>query len=1554
MKQFQVSLLEQISQDDWENTPAAVKQRFEALLAAAILPESDRRLVQFLDATPIGIAVHDAAGNIIYINNIGRMLLGIKQLMPLKAELLSSAFQVYQEGTSQLYPPEALPSARALQGETVYADDLEVHRSDRMVLEVWATPIFDEQGDVSYALAAFQDVSDRKRRDAEQQILRNTILSNTHDVDEPYRQILHNQTDLILRSRPDMTVIFANHTLCQTFGYTAEQFMGCTWDQLVPSDDLQELQQKVVQLSPEQPTFQSVNRNYQGSDRTLYIQWMNRGIFDEQGTLVEIQSVGRDVTALQEQIHREKALNRVVKAIRNSLDLNTIFATATTEVAQLFAPIDCFVIQYLADQSVWRTIAEYRDDPNALATIGFEIPDKGNPFAEQLRQFQIVRLDNTHHLQDAINQEVAQTYPGAWLLIPVVVDGAVWGSFSMIRANEPSPWSAEQVELAQTVVEQLEIAIYQANLYQQVQRELVERQRVEGALRDSEARFQNMASNVPGAIFRYLLRTDGTTSVLYMSPGCIDLWEVENSAVVEDAGVLWAMVHPDDLPEMQASVMKSAQTLQPWSYAWRITTPSGQEKWLEAAGRPTRQPNGDVIWDTLALDVTDRKQTEQRFEILAANLPGVIYQYVLRPDGSSALVYVSPGCRDLWELEPEELIADAEATWQMVHPEDLPTMRDLVLESAQTLQPWNYEWRITPKSGQEKWLQASARPQQHPNGDIVWDGLILDVSDRKQAEMALRVSDARFQTMADNIPGVLFGYRLCPDGSDEYTYISSGFYDLYGFPPESALRDADVIWGMTHPDDVPKLIQTTLDSYETLKTWKCQYRVITPTGEIKWIQGISRPTRQPNGDVIWDGLIIDISDRKRAEKALKTSEQRFRNLFELTPKIAVQGYDRDRKVIYWNEASTLLYGYEKQDAIGQRLEDLIIPSEMRDQVIQDVQRWMDGGPSIPASELSLRRKDGSRVSVYSSHIMLMNPESELEIYCVDIDLSDRKQAEAALRDSEARYRLVAENMNDLVCLHDVDGRYLYVSPSCEFLLGYDCAALVGREPSELIHPDDRDRAYGETRLAALGQRSTPITYRMRKQSGDYLWFETLIKPILDINDNIIQLQTTSRDVTERVQVQNQLEYEALHDALTGLPNRTLLINRLDLAIHRTQRHPTYQFAIIFLDLDRFKVINDSLGHLAGDQMLVAIAHILQTITRASDLAVRFGGDEFVLLLEDIDGIYDAVNVVERIFVQFGTPLLINNREVYTTSSVGIVLGDRHYTRASDVLRDADIAMYRAKNSGKARYEIFNMAMHTQAVKRLHIEQDLRRAITHHEFILHYQPIIELDTGKLSGFEALVRWQHPTEGLKLPGEFVAIAEETGLIIPIDAWALEEACRQLSVWQAELPHAQALKMSVNLSVQDMRRPHLLTDIDRILGQYQLTGNPLTLEITESMLIDQVESTIELLQQLRSRGIHISIDDFGTGYSSLSYLHRLPVDYLKVDRSFVHQILQDDRNHRIVETIMTLSNQLGMSAVAEGIETQCQLEHLQQLGYQFGQGYFFAKPLPAKDAERLILHR
>ncbi|MBD0386541.1 MAG: EAL domain-containing protein [Nostoc sp. C3-bin3] len=447
------------------------------------------------------------------------------------------------------------------------------------------------------------------------------------------------------------------------------------------------------------------------------------------------------------------------------------------------------------------------------------------------------------------------------------------------------------------------------------------------------------------------------------------------------------------------------------------------------------------------------------------------------------------------------------------------------------------------------------------------------------------------------------------------------------------------------------------------------------------------------------------------------------------------------------------------------------------------------------------------------------------------------------------------------------------------------------------------------------------------------------------------LKKLQEEINSRQKLQSQLLEIALHDSLTGLPNRVLFIRQLENALNRAQQESSYQFAVLFLDCDRFKVVNDSLGHLVGDELLIAIAHRLQACLIPIHTLARLGGDEFGILLENITDINIAIQVAESVLQQLSLAFKLSRYEVFMNASIGISWGNKDYDRPEYLLRDADTAMYRAKAQGRAKYHVFNPAMHQEAIQLLELENDLRRAVERQEFLVYYQPIVSLTTGKISGFEALVRWQHPTRGLVSPTEFIPVAEETGLINAINTWVLQSACHQLSIWQHYPVTAEPLTMSVNLSARLFLQPNLLEQIDQIIYEKKINPAYLELEITESVIMENTDAIKIILQQLKQRKIKLIMDDFGTGYSSLSYLHSFPLNALKIDKSFVKRMQDNKDDMGLVPAMIGIANSMGMSAIAEGVETQEQLAQLRSFNCDFAQGYLFSKPIEQQLVIKLL---
>jgi diguanylate cyclase (GGDEF)-like protein/PAS domain S-box-containing protein len=562
----------------------------------------------------------------------------------------------------------------------------------------------------------------------------------------------------------------------------------------------------------------------------------------------------------------------------------------------------------------------------------------------------------------------------------------------------------------------------------------------------------------------------------------------------------------------------------------------------------------------------------------------------------------------------------------------------------------------------------------------------------------------------------------------------------------------------------------------------------------------------------------------------------------------------------------------------------------------------------------------------------------------------RKHAEEALRESEERYALAARGANDGLWDWALHANKAYFSARWKSMIGWE-EHEISDSPEEWfrrIHPDDVDRVRADIE-AHLEEQTTHYEdeYRVLHRDGNYLWMLGRGLAVRDSNGKAYRIAGSQTDITRGKVV----------DVLTGLPNRVLFMDRLSRLFERARRCKDKSFALIFLDLDGFKLINDSLGHMIGDQLLVAIAGRLEATVRASDSIVRLGrnhtiarlgGDEFTILLEEISSAVDATRVAERITNDLATPFAVSGQELFPSASIGIAIYNSAYQKPEELLRDADTAMYHAKATGKGGYEIFDATMRANTIARLQLETELRRAIERKEFENYYQVIVSLETGKILGFEALVRWKNLTRGLVAPTKFMAIAEETGLIVPLGKWVLEAACQQMRIWQARFADDPPLLISVNLSAKHFLQADLLEQCRTVLYETQLSHNSLHLEVTESAMMPDPEAAIDLMHQLKALGINIALDDFGTGYSSLSYLHRFPLDSLKIDRSFISRMMEDDE---IVRTITTLGRNLGLKLIAEGVETIDQIAKLQELGCQFAQGYYFSVPINAQEATDLL---
>jgi diguanylate cyclase (GGDEF)-like protein/PAS domain S-box-containing protein len=661
----------------------------------------------------------------------------------------------------------------------------------------------------------------------------------------------------------------------------------------------------------------------------------------------------------------------------------------------------------------------------------------------------------------------------------------------------------------------------------------------------------------------------------------------------------------------------------------------------------------------------------------------------------------------------------------------------------------------------------------------------------------------------------------------------------------------------------------------------------------------------------------------------------------------------------WNPAAERTFGYSRAEAIGQEMARLIIPPDTRDAHRRGIEHYLrtgDGPVLGRRIEVVAQRSDGSTfpVELAINHVDMPGPP----IFTAYLrEISDRVEADRQLRDAEERYRTLVERLPAIVYVADFgsQGTWRYVSPQIEAVLGFTPDEWLA-DPglwARQIHPADRELILAaEEQLRSRSVEDSAIwEYRMCAKDEDVVWIRDEAVLIPGDGSRTPQMRGVMIDITDRKHLEERLTHQAFYDGLTGLPNRALFIERLDHALTRSVRRPGDLVGVLFLDLDDFKVVNDTLGHAAGDQLLRTISRRLVDASRADDTAARFGGDEFTILLEDVTSVDEVARYASRILERVNTPIDVGEHRLTVSASIGIGMSGSGETGAEDLVRQADVAMYRAKQNGKAGFEIYDERMSVEAWRRLEMEAELRRAIEDGQLRVYYQPIFDLGTNHIVEVEALVRWQHPHRGLLQPAEFIPFAESMGLIVEIDRFVLDAACRQVRSWSHGAAAEGELTLDVNLSAREFRVPGIVGAVADVLQATGLPASRLKLEITESVMMIESEVTETIIRGLTALGVRVAIDDFGVGYSALGYLRRLSADTLKIDRSFVAGLGRSREDGAIVTATIALARALDLSVTAEGIETAEQAAMLRELGCDRGQGFLFSPPVPPEQMARLL---
>ncbi|CAM4389003.1 PAS domain S-box protein [Shewanella livingstonensis] len=846
------------------------------------------------------------------------------------------------------------------------------------------------------------------------------------------------------------------------------------------------------------------------------------------------------------------------------------------------------------------------------------------------------------------------------------------------------------------------------------------------------------------------------------------------------------------------------------------------------------------------------------------------------------------------------------------------------------------EDKIVTANGIEHIYRTQKTPFTNIDGDILGIvGVSQDVAEKRHIEEQLQRSESTYHNIISTAQD---GFVIASlDGS--IVEVNQSFANMTGYTTDELIS---LSVNQIETDDKRQFSKRNLDRAKREQRFNYTSLHKHKQGHLYHVEVTVSYWDGDNG--MFFCFVKDISERIEAEKKLLLSESKFRHIFERIPAISVQGYNKNREVIFWNQASENLYGYTKEQALGSKLEDLIIPAPYRQHVIDNVNTWITEGLPIPAEELLLMRSDGSNIQVYSSHTLINNTDNEAEMYCIDIDLSAQKKAEAqALTLSQA-----IEQSPISMILTDTNSKIEYVNSAFENISGYRAEEVIGQQTSILKSGLTPKSLYKELWEAISTGQAWQGELQNKKKNGDIFWEHAHIAPIFDSAGVTKHYLALKQDVTQYKQQEEKIIHQAHYDSLTGLPNRLLSLGRLSQMLkdaHRAKNH----VAVLFLDLDDFKKVNDTLGHSVGDELLIKAATRLKSTIRESDVVGRLGGDEFIIILSNINAPAEVEIIASKLLKQFYTPFKLGSRELVSTISIGIALYPIDSEEPKELLKQADSAMYHSKDRGRNTYNFYTSQMNNDMNRRLRVEEQLRSALKRNELEVYFQPFVDIKSRKIVGGEALLRWNNTLLGQVTPDEFIPIAEQTGLIVSIGQYVIEIAFAAAKKWQQTYdPH---FKIAVNVSPKQFRENTFVDMLKIQIDKYKINVNSIELEITEGVLLSGDSVIDSNLTSINDIGVSISMDDFGTGYSSLSYLRSYPFDTLKVDKSFINDITVDPGDLQLVGAAIAMGHGLNLKVVAEGIETEEQYQLLNALKCDYGQGYLFSKPLPQPAFEKLL---
>ncbi len=945
----------------------------------------------------------------------------------------------------------------------------------------------------------------------------------------------------------------------------------------------------------------------------------------------------------------------------------------------------------------------------------------------------------------------------------------------------------------------------------------------------------------------------------------------------------------------------------------------------------------------IMIDVTERKRAEAtRDALLEAHVDAGVGLFALN---HGRVVFANPAMAAITGYSIEELEQLPDVIGIGIHPDDRERVRRkhdqrLAGESVSA----RYETSIVTKSGERREIElaVTATPG---NPDFQVLGIMIDITDRKQLAVKLQESHDLLTKISGQVPGVIFQFRLEPDGRYWYPFISDSVEALYGVTAAEVRADANVLFAYLHPEDAEGITGSYMESAHEMTTWHHEYRVVLPKLGVRWMLGDARPEKLADGSILWHGVSTDITEAKRMQEALRASEERFRSLTQMG---ADWYWEQDENLRFTEIAGGIAYQQIKavsKNAVGKTRWELL--------------SGHDDPVALENHRLQLERHEPFRNFEFSRyddhdelHVLSISGEPRFDknggfigYRGVGSDITERKRTEEELRLAS----MVYQNSSEAMSVTGADGRVITVNPAFTRITGYEPEEVIGRHAKVFSIDQPMFDAIKEA-IDTLGHWHGEIWNR--RKDGDVYPASITLNTIFDKQGKPYRYVALFSDITNRKQTEELIWRQANFDALTQLSNRSMFHERVGQEIKKANRAGT-QLALLFIDLDHFKEVNDTLGHDTGDHLLLEAARRIVACVRETDAVARLGGDEFTVLLADLEGNDNPIveRIARDILDSLVDPFRLGEEEVYVSASIGITLYPDDAGDIDGLFRNADQAMYLSKSQGRNRFSYFTPELQASAQNRLRLINDLRGALAGKQFEVHFQPVIELATGRIAKAEALLRWRHPQRGLVLPGDFIAIAEETGLINEIGDWVFREAAYWVKRWKKGR-HSD-FQISVNKSPVQFHKDagghvewleHL-----KVLG---LPGNSISIEITEGVLLNADPAIAASLLGCRDAGIQVAIDDFGTGYSSLAYLNKFDIDYLKIDKSFIGNLAEGANDMALSEAIIVMAHKLGLQVIAEGVETTVQRDLLVAVGCDYVQGYLFSRPMRPEEFESLLL--